>query len=111
MQSEETRYWAHFCDFKGLDFRHFVMDPPSPFVASSQSNSTESHALHSERKLPDYFPHTVHMQAVENVWQRITVKSFVTACVCVRVCVFILSRMSELLPEQLKRQWDIYLQG
>ena len=86
------------------------MYPPSPFVASSRSNSTQSHVLHSERKLSDYFPHTVHMQAVENVWQRITVKSFVAVCVCVCVCVFILSLMSERLPEQLKRQWDIYLQ-
>jgi len=57
----------------------------------------------------DYFSHTVHMQAVEKVWQLITVKSCVALCVF--VCVFRLSLMSERLPEQLKRQWDVYLQG
>lgn len=55
------------------------------FVASSQRTSTESHALRAERKLPDYFPHTVRMQAAENVWQPITVKSFVCACECVHM--------------------------
>ena len=39
------------------------------------------------------------------------VRVCVRLCACVCVCVFILSLMSERLPEQLKRQWDIYLQG
>lgn len=56
-------------------------------MAPSRSNSTESHAFQSARKLPDYFPHTLCMQPDKNVWQRITVISYVCVCVCLWKCV------------------------
>lgn len=107
MQLKEKWYWAYFCDFRGLDFPNLVMHPPLSICAFSWSNFTQSHVLHPERKLPDHFPHRqftckqLRMSASESLW----------LWVCVCVCVFILSLMFERLPEQLKRQWDIYLQG
>ena len=94
-------FFFFFFFFKGWTSGSPSCSPPSPFVASSRSSSTQSHAPHSERKLSDYFPHTVHMQGVGNVWQRITVKSFValcarmcaSVCVCLCVCVYTLSNV------------------